>query len=565
MDAAAGSETNEESRPALIYQGLRMSFRPHIARAVPYVAHMTSDHNQELQPPLHLVLVPGFGGFDALGQVEYYAGTTQVFQAWLREHSPERRISLHYFGGLPTAGVRTRATYLKQYLIKLLRRRQIHPGEEIALIGHSTGGLDIRALLLDLAQNEDNRLWVDGIEDKKGIVPGQQSAPSTGADLLGMISHLVFLSVPQRGTNIANWVRSYPALRESVVNLAHTLIDELDSPAANVLRRLAARVPPRLGASLTRLNGDIAPHLSATTAKLKKRGIEIPDVFEAVRDALADVLQRDSPDAVKAAGGRAALADLALWFSETQGDFLAINDLSCTEEDVGPLRRMVGGLMNQLVVNRARKEDDVTRLARSSDEDRRRELEIWSEYAIASRSYATVGRPPFDVDVSTQHQPRSIKEVATRALAFLGDTRSDATYRAAYAACSTGPFADVMREARATRFGKPGELRTLQAWENDGIVNTASMLWPHGESTILLEGDHGDIIGHYRKTPVDSPTNACESQKPPVGEPIVSRKYWSYDFFGSESGFTEQTFNDVWSEVFSFCSDGRVGRDEHAM
>ena len=31
---------------------------------------------------LHVVLVPGFAGFDALGQLEYYGGITPLFQAW---------------------------------------------------------------------------------------------------------------------------------------------------------------------------------------------------------------------------------------------------------------------------------------------------------------------------------------------------------------------------------------------------------------------------------------------------------------------------------------------------
>ena len=34
----------------------------------------------------HIVLVPGFGGFDALGRVEYYAGITRLFQNWKRRH-----------------------------------------------------------------------------------------------------------------------------------------------------------------------------------------------------------------------------------------------------------------------------------------------------------------------------------------------------------------------------------------------------------------------------------------------------------------------------------------------
>jgi hypothetical protein len=31
---------------------------------------------------LHIVLIPGFAGFDALGQLEYYAGITALFRKW---------------------------------------------------------------------------------------------------------------------------------------------------------------------------------------------------------------------------------------------------------------------------------------------------------------------------------------------------------------------------------------------------------------------------------------------------------------------------------------------------
>ena len=41
----------------------------------------------------HIVLIPGFGGFDALGQVAYYAGVTRRFQAWKHE----KPVVLHYF------------------------------------------------------------------------------------------------------------------------------------------------------------------------------------------------------------------------------------------------------------------------------------------------------------------------------------------------------------------------------------------------------------------------------------------------------------------------------------
>ena len=37
----------------------------------------------------------------------------------------------------------------------------------------------------------------------------------------------------------------------------------------------------------------------------------------------------------------------------------------------------------------------------------------------------------------------------------------------------------------------------IELWDNDGIVNTASMLWPKGE-TVLVPADHLDIVGHYK-------------------------------------------------------------------
>ncbi len=56
----------------------------------------------------HLLLVPGFGGFDALGTMRYYEGVTRVL-----ERTP---LVLHYFPNLPTASVRTRAEQLLSFL-----------------------------------------------------------------------------------------------------------------------------------------------------------------------------------------------------------------------------------------------------------------------------------------------------------------------------------------------------------------------------------------------------------------------------------------------------------------
>ncbi len=66
--------------------------------------------NPSSRARVHIVLVPGFAGFDALGQLEYYAGVTPEFQRW--KQLPENRgtdVDLHYFDNFPTAAVRTRA------------------------------------------------------------------------------------------------------------------------------------------------------------------------------------------------------------------------------------------------------------------------------------------------------------------------------------------------------------------------------------------------------------------------------------------------------------------------
>ena len=77
-------------------------------------------------------------------------------------------------------------------------------------------------------------------------------------------------------------------------------------------------------------------------------------------------------------------------------------------------------------------------------------------------------------------------------------------------------------------------------WDNDGIVNTLSMLWPKGEN-VLVPGDHMDIVGQY---------------KPIAADRGGGRKYRAYDLLKSESGFSDKIFREVWHEIFAFCRGG---------
>jgi len=147
---------------------------------------------------------------------------TDLFQDWT--HDPhwtpdDPDVVLHYFDNLPTAAVVTRAQRLRNYLEKRMARGEIrfdhdHPDrdDEIILIGHSTGGLDIRRLIRDLHPPEDDprnarnaRIGVDG------------SKPIQAQELSSRIKKVVFLSVPHWGTNIAEWVKNWKALRITVI------------------------------------------------------------------------------------------------------------------------------------------------------------------------------------------------------------------------------------------------------------------------------------------------------------------------------------------------------------
>lgn len=138
----------------------------------------------------HLVLVPGFGGFDALGSLRYYEGVTDVLTG-----AP---LVLHYFPNLPTASVATRAERLLVFLEDLWLRKEILPEDELHLAGHSTGGLDLRQLLLNYRDLER--------------APGSRR-DGAALEMLGRVRSVQFLSTPQRGTNLVRRL-SQPLARE---------------------------------------------------------------------------------------------------------------------------------------------------------------------------------------------------------------------------------------------------------------------------------------------------------------------------------------------------------------
>jgi hypothetical protein len=306
----------------------------------------------------------------------------------------------------------------------------------------------------------------------------------------------VFLSVPQRGTNIADFARRYRGVIRAVLSDVEAF---LKASQLSSIEKVESKVlsDPRLREWL-----DTRPNL-----------------LSALIDTLRETLPPDDTSTAlgryRAALSRAAFGELTGWIENAKMDFFAIDDL-------------------------AFRYDGLPTPAHYTDEFRQRETEAWSARGIRTRSFATVGRRPFD------EPPRTREYSSLELSALLWNVRpdpvagTDVLYRLVYALTAAGPFVvtpgnDVVREN--------GSLRVLQAWENDGIANTASMLWPDGEATELVQGDHGDIIGHYRGS---DPIKTVEA--------VLGRRNHSYDILRSGSGFDQGRFDHVWHGIFDFCA-----------
>lgn len=278
----------------------------------------------------HIVLIPGFGGFDAVGRVEYYAGTTELFQAWNKHGAA----SLHYFDNFPTAAVVTRAARLRNYLAKRIVRGEMP--DDIVLVGHSTGGLDIRQLIQDLDNPSERSVRIDG-------------GHSLDADRIReKIKAVVFLSVPHWGTNIADWVRSHRVLRSAIV--------------------LALRAG--VAGSQFRLLDVIEQHAAGAAAWLLGAQILL-----AAQDALTEANEHSgSRGPIRTAEAHEAASELALYLRQIGSDFHVIDDLTAVRPSCGPLSP-----------------------AHFNGAERRAELRLWRDPPIQTLSFATIGNRPFSV------------------------------------------------------------------------------------------------------------------------------------------------------------------------
>lgn len=168
----------------------------------------------------HVVLIPGFFGFESLGELRYFAGVADTLTVALRERGAVAEVS--ELPTLPTASIRVRAAAVLDYVGAIADRSE----GPIHLVGHSTGGLDARLALAPTAS-----------------LPSDRSQK----EIFERVESLVTIATPHLGTPLASFFASAagkPLLRLFALTMAGLLQE----------RRLPLSVPLTLGRILTRVD-----------------------------------------------------------------------------------------------------------------------------------------------------------------------------------------------------------------------------------------------------------------------------------------------------------------------
>ena len=170
--------------------------------------------------PLQVFLIPGFFGFTNFGRLVYFTHVSSALERELRALGFDARI--RPLSVPPTASLRTRSGMAAQQMVESLAADD--PGGPIALVGHSSGGLDARLI----------------------ASPGVDLDIDADVEALGArISAVVTICSPHRGTPLAGLFTSL--LGQKLLRLLSLVTLELLREAHLPVSMLA-----RIGAVLAR-------------------------------------------------------------------------------------------------------------------------------------------------------------------------------------------------------------------------------------------------------------------------------------------------------------------------
>ncbi len=222
----------------------------------------------------HVFLLPGFFGFDNLGDLAYFSHVRDALTDWCRRAGVDAQV--HSVATPPTASLRQRTRVVVDHM-----HRVCGPGGAdgpLHLVGHSSGGLDARLVVTpDVVLPE-----------------GPAAEP-----LAARVRSVVTVSTPHHGTPLATFFSSL---------LGTQLLQVFSIATSYVLRtgRLPADVIARLAAFFVRLAAGGSAGRSPTLDRLHDRiladfGPERRDQLQSFAEGIArdqDLLPQITPAAI---------------------------------------------------------------------------------------------------------------------------------------------------------------------------------------------------------------------------------------------------------------------------
>jgi hypothetical protein len=210
-------------------------------------------------------------------------------------------------------------------------------------------------------------------------------------------------------------------------------------------------------------------------------------------DATLDTLRgcHVAGSSLEQAHARSSYFNLLRWLLDMGSDFNAITDLDA-------YLPLPGSPASPAHEEKQERAEDVAFL-------RRRRIHV--------RSIVTVARPP-----EPELVPSSLYSLSYGLTAYQPPER--------------------FRPCKVRELHEPKCERTLQPSDNDGLVNSVSQVWPDPEHSLLVDGDHADVIGHYRSPPTQRD-----------GDVFSWRQY---DLLSSPTGFDAEDFRALWQQVGHF-------------
>lgn len=140
-----------------------------------------------------VVLVPGFFGFEHVAEIPYFTQADELLHAAFAQYAPQIHLRVMTAAIPPTASLESRAVALRAFLhTSTLGYEQIH------LVGHSSGGLDLRAFL-----------------------EGCPTGDSDYGEILERVASAITVATPHWGTPLASLATGMGAQR--VLKLASVL------------------------------------------------------------------------------------------------------------------------------------------------------------------------------------------------------------------------------------------------------------------------------------------------------------------------------------------------------